>query len=630
VVILANDEFVDLDDMVPGTGLSKNKEDNVQKKETSNLKKEVIKKEVQPQTQDSPVQAAPKKEPEVKLKEETLKVQPKEKVVKEIKEIKSVKPAKSPVMVASTNPVKSVKDTKIEPKKSISSKSSSKKAKRKQLAKINSKEKVKEKSQKVKTGGKQPNWILIAIIIIGVAIIGIMVYFALNNKTLSSSQDSVVAVVNGEPLYKSELMNRYNLLRTTLDTSITEEQVLNVSITDMLLLQEASKRGISTQDQEVTVILNEIMVQNKIDEAALKSDLESKNVSYEYVFKLYKQTLTINKLMNSSFNNLTVSDDEIKKFYDENKNDLKKPDMVSIRHILIMFGTDSENVTFAKANDVLKLLKSDKSNFCTLVSEYSEDAGSVNSCGEYNFSMDYPFVPEFLSAGFEMKAGEVRLVKTQIGYHIIYKIADLPGYVPPIKEIKDKLESILIQEKTIEAYKVLVSNLEENAIIEIYSEGISTKRFKEISVAPKDTKSEQIVDVVANESNEIVIEPSVVPKETVVEPTKESSVEVTKQIVETPESQKMILANCLTDGGARMFTASWSPDSKTQLSYFEEYASSLTIVECDVQSNAANVELCSSVLKKQYPTWPTWQIKGELYEGIQSLGALSRYSGCPY
>jgi parvulin-like peptidyl-prolyl isomerase len=657
VIIVASNEFVDLDEIVPGTGFKK-QEEPVKKKEVPKETPKEVPKETpilekksaepsieiysQDEQEDSPKVQAPEKE----KKPETKKKPEKEEIT-----IKEAKPEEKPKTNGSNSKKEKIIPLKI-PAKIINSKQDkpkeqeTKKPVSKPITQIVTKKngaknfkpakKIEKKESKIvlsskknrhekRSNGKETNWTLIALLILAAIIIGVIAYMAIKFDFTKSEQESVVAVVNGQPIYKSELMNRYNLLKSTMSASITEEQVLNLTITDKLLLQEAARKGISTSSTEVNSLINEIMVQNNIDENALKTDLNAKNISYDYLLEMYKNTLTINKLINESFSNLTLSDEELQAFYDENKDNLRIPDRVQVRHILFLFGNESEQNTYNRAEEVFDMINSNKSNFCELGLKYNEDTGSNGFCGEYNFSIDYPFVPEFLEAGFNMSSGEVRIVKTQIGYHIMYKIANLPEYVPALKDIKEELSPALLKEKTALELNILIANLQDEAIIELYNDTMSTKRFNEISVA-KDKMP--VVESQEETQEEINVKEEANSEEATVEPTTQQG--VTKEILTTPRSQKMILANCLNDKEIRMFTASWSPDSQAQLELFGEYASSLKIVECDPEAVNADLAECSKVLKKQYPTWPTWQIGDTLYEGIQSLNALSKYSECPY
>ncbi len=76
-----------------------------------------------------------------------------------------------------------------------------------------------------------------------------------------------------------------------------------------------------------------------------------------------------------------------------------------------------------KAQDVLKKALAGE-DFATLAKENSEDPGSKENGGEYDFVKKGAFVPEYEAAIFKMKNGEISpsLIETQYGWHIIKRI----------------------------------------------------------------------------------------------------------------------------------------------------------------------------------------------------------------
>lgn len=59
------------------------------------------------------------------------------------------------------------------------------------------------------------------------------------------------------------------------------------------------------------------------------------------------------------------------------------------------------------------------SNFAALAKKYSKDPGSAKKGGDLGFFPQGQMVPEFNKAAFSMKVGEIRLIKSSLGYHII-------------------------------------------------------------------------------------------------------------------------------------------------------------------------------------------------------------------
>lgn len=93
-----------------------------------------------------------------------------------------------------------------------------------------------------------------------------------------------------------------------------------------------------------------------------------------------------------------------------------------VRHILLGTqgkGPDEEKVIKQRADSVLAAVKRDKSKFDALVTKYSEDPGSKNNGGVYEWFDKQRMVPEFTKASFDEKVGATTIAKTSYGYHIV-------------------------------------------------------------------------------------------------------------------------------------------------------------------------------------------------------------------
>ncbi len=104
------------------------------------------------------------------------------------------------------------------------------------------------------------------------------------------------------------------------------------------------------------------------------------------------------------------------------------PDSVKSRHILIPFlgsrGADAtitqtEEEAKSTADSLLTILKSDKSKFETFVNDYSSDRASISKGGKYDWYPYTQMVPEFRDFTFEGNVGDLGVIKTAFGFHII-------------------------------------------------------------------------------------------------------------------------------------------------------------------------------------------------------------------
>ena len=104
------------------------------------------------------------------------------------------------------------------------------------------------------------------------------------------------------------------------------------------------------------------------------------------------------------------------------------PDSAKVRHILIPFlGSASADASVTRteeqaktfADSLLNIVRKDRSKFPELVSQHSSDLGSVENGGEYDWHPYNTMVQEFNDFEFHGKTGDLGVVKTSFGFHIM-------------------------------------------------------------------------------------------------------------------------------------------------------------------------------------------------------------------
>lgn len=102
------------------------------------------------------------------------------------------------------------------------------------------------------------------------------------------------------------------------------------------------------------------------------------------------------------------------------------PDSVSARHILIGTQKLTDEAAKKKADSLLAIIKADRKRFADLAKEVSEDPGSGSKGGDLGYFAEGMMVPTFNDACFNGKKGDLVVVKSQFGYHII-EVMDQKG-----------------------------------------------------------------------------------------------------------------------------------------------------------------------------------------------------------
>jgi peptidyl-prolyl cis-trans isomerase D len=143
------------------------------------------------------------------------------------------------------------------------------------------------------------------------------------------------------------------------------------------------------------------------------------------------------------------------------------PDSVKVRHILIPHlgaasagpeVTQTEEEAKKTADSILAVVKSRRSKFPELVTQFSSDKGSISNGGEYDFHPYGTMVPEFNDFEFNGKQGDLGVVKTVFGFHII----EILGQTEKSRAIKvaTLTREIEASEKTIDNVFNLTSKFE--------------------------------------------------------------------------------------------------------------------------------------------------------------------------
>ncbi len=175
--------------------------------------------------------------------------------------------------------------------------------------------------------------------------------------------------------------------------------------------------------------------------------------------ELLKKDLLIQAAVKKVLDVVTISDEEVKKYFDDNKEMFKGEASVSAKHILV----DTEE----KANEIKEKINNGL-GFEDAAREFSTCPSSSQG-GDLGVFTRGKMVPEFENAAFELEVGEIsNPVKTQFGYHLIKVDEKLAEVVKSFDEVKDSLKLNLLGQKQNMEYIKLINDLKQNQKVEIY------------------------------------------------------------------------------------------------------------------------------------------------------------------
>ncbi|MDE3067211.1 MAG: peptidylprolyl isomerase [Verrucomicrobiota bacterium] len=230
-----------------------------------------------------------------------------------------------------------------------------------------------------------------------------------------------------------------------------EAAELNQLIDIQMLLQKATPADKAAGRADFDKSLKAVKTAQKLNDSEFDSKLgeqlklqnmtraewDQQHIDQATVLAVLKRELKVN-----------VSEAEAKKFYDEHQTDFEQPEMVRVRHILLLtidptthqpLPPDQQAAKHKQIEALLKRVRAGE-DFAKLAKEYSEDPASKDNGGELPPFPRGQMVPEFEAAAFSLKTNEVSdIVTTAYGYHIIQLLDKIPAKTEPFTGLDTKI-----------------------------------------------------------------------------------------------------------------------------------------------------------------------------------------------
>ncbi|TAL57149.1 MAG: hypothetical protein EPN86_02270 [Nanoarchaeota archaeon] len=144
----------------------------------------------------------------------------------------------------------------------------------------------------------------------------VLVAYLVNQKSTGNRPDTVLATVNGEPITQGSIDKLYNRLDTQYKIPAAKGVLLNQSIDQMLLLQAATKNGITVSDQEVDNQFNDAMQKQNITLQQVEAQIALRNISMQDLKSELKVQLEVFELINETIiTKVNATDSEIRQYY---------------------------------------------------------------------------------------------------------------------------------------------------------------------------------------------------------------------------------------------------------------------------------------------------------------------------
>jgi len=288
----------------------------------------------------------------------------------------------------------------------------------------------------------------------------------------------VVARVNGVPIHRKtvrEVVQGGLVMQDTepdaAGVSRLADQALESLIALELLYQESQARGVTVSDADVDAEIKRSRATFPSD-AAFHAALKKSGTTLEDLRQDTRKTLAVSRwLEGDAFREVKVSPEDVRTFYEQNREEFRHDAEVRTSHILVRVAPGSPAARRAAARqraDKLLAQIHAGADFATVAKTSSEDPVTAARGGDGGYFSRGEMDPAFEAAALALGPGQISgVVETRYGFEII-KVTDRrdAGYTP-LEEAEPVIREVLLKSARQDRQSALVAELRKKAKVEL-------------------------------------------------------------------------------------------------------------------------------------------------------------------
>ena len=248
-------------------------------------------------------------------------------------------------------------------------------------------------------------------------------------------------------------------------------QAFEKMIEKELFYQEAVKRGMKI-DKEIINAERDKTIKRLGGKKRFKAALKKVGLSdKQYQEKLKKKHLVKHLISIEVKDKAQASDEEVKTYYEKNKNKFMRPEARQLTHILIAVkpsaNAEERKLKRARAQEVIDKIKAGE-DMSTVAWDYSDDPYRVKS-GDYGLVHKGRLYPDLEKEVFLIEPGRLsEIIETIHGYHVFRVEAVKAPEQLSFEDVYEKVQKELTEKNEEQIREALTARLKAAARIEVY------------------------------------------------------------------------------------------------------------------------------------------------------------------
>ena len=287
------------------------------------------------------------------------------------------------------------------------------------------------------------------------------------------SKNPVVLTVNGDEVSAAEISMILQQIESQLagreDRPSADELVEAATqrvIEQKLLAQEARRFGMTADEKQVDEMLEMIEAQAGGRET-LDENLAAGGSSYDQLRGMLLDMDLARQLIRERIEpTVSLSDEEVREFYDANTIRFQHPEQVRARHIIFKVDEDETDGQAKAAAEAARKRALAGEDFAELAGELSEGPSAPRG-GDLGWFSRQQMVNAFAEAAFALEPGDISdVVQSEFGYHVIKVEDHRDSGLMPFEDAKPQIEAALLPRKVAQQVAGLLEKLTESAEID--------------------------------------------------------------------------------------------------------------------------------------------------------------------
>ena len=267
-------------------------------------------------------------------------------------------------------------------------------------------------------------------------------------------------------------------------TSIVKD-LIEKEVVRELVHQQGKEKNLEADSDLIEKEMKALREPYSSDEEFEKA-LSARNITLQDLKNSMEVDIRARQLLNEQIKGkIDISDEDVKKYYEDNKQIFYRPESFRTRHILaalfppkaLRTQSISElqknreyfaRIAEEKIDGIIKELK-EGADFEELAKEKSDDESSRDRGGDLDIIYKGILDPAFDEAISKLKPGEIsEKVTTRFGFHVIQLIEKHPPEQVPFDTMENSIQKFLFMEEAKKQVEVYIEGLRKQATIETF------------------------------------------------------------------------------------------------------------------------------------------------------------------